>query len=159
MPAFRRWAKKWKFVCTICLVKWQARKEQFQLWLAISVIAVCILRFSWWFYFSNGVFLLQKYPNRWNWLLSNYSNNTLKLKHLNLNSRTLHRKLFEEQTNFKDILQETRFGIAKQLLIKNFLTISEISYMLSYSDLGNFSRSLKIYTGKSPQEYRNEIIT
>lgn len=73
---------------------------------------------------------------------------------LNLSARTLQRRLSDEQTTFKDILQETRFGIAKQLLKQNLLTISEISYMLGYSDLGNFSRSFKKYIGQSPQEYK-----
>lgn len=71
---------------------------------------------------------------------------------LNLTARTLQRKLSEEKTTFKDLLQETRFGIAKQLLIQNQLTVSEISYLLGYSDIGNFSRSFKKYVGESPVE-------
>jgi AraC-like DNA-binding protein len=73
---------------------------------------------------------------------------------LSLSSRTLQRKLSEEQTSFKDILQETLFGIAKQLLLQDHLSVSEISDMLGYSDLGNFSRSFKKYVGNSPIEYK-----
>ncbi len=73
---------------------------------------------------------------------------------LNLSARTLQRKLSEEETSFKEILQETLFGIAKQLLLQNHLTVSEISYLLGYSDLGNFSRSYKKYCGMSPVEFR-----
>jgi AraC-like DNA-binding protein len=73
---------------------------------------------------------------------------------LNLSTRTLQRKLSEEETSFKEILQETLFGIAKQLLLQNHLTVSEISYLLGYSDLGNFSRSYKKYCGMSPLEFR-----
>lgn len=75
---------------------------------------------------------------------------------LNLSARTLQRKLSDEQTNFKDILLETRFGIAKQLLKQNQLTVSEISYILGYSDIGNFSRSFKKYVGNSPIEFREK---
>jgi AraC-like DNA-binding protein len=74
---------------------------------------------------------------------------------LSLSARTLQRKLSEEQTTFKDIMQETRFGIARQLLKQKHLTVSEISYMLGYSDLGNFSRSFKKYSGLSPQAFRD----
>jgi AraC-like DNA-binding protein len=75
---------------------------------------------------------------------------------LSLSSRKLQRKLSEEQTTFRGILQETRFNLAKQLLKQNVHTISEISYILGYSDLGNFSRSFKKYVGLSPQAFREQ---
>ncbi len=75
---------------------------------------------------------------------------------LNLSSRTLQRKLSDERTSFKEVLQETRFGIAKQLLSQDQLTVSEISYILGYSDLGNFSRSFKKYFGINPLEFKDE---
>lgn len=73
---------------------------------------------------------------------------------LNLSTRTLQRKLSEEQTSFKDLLQETLFGIASQLLKQEYLSVSEISDILGYSDIGNFSRSFKKYRGLSPIDYR-----
>lgn len=76
---------------------------------------------------------------------------------LNVSPRTLQRKLSNENTSFKSLLQDTRFDLAQKLLRQNELSISEISYMLGYSDLGNFSRSYKRYTGSSPQEYRNQL--
>jgi len=75
-----------------------------------------------------------------------------------LSPRTLQRHLSHENTSFKNILQETKFELARQLLKQNNLTISEISFTLGYSDLGNFSRSFKKVNGKSPQEYRNSLI-
>lgn len=75
---------------------------------------------------------------------------------LNLSSRTLQRKLAGEQTSFKQVLQEARFEIAKKLLRQKALTVSEISFTLGYSDLGNFSRSFKKYMGVSPLEYRGD---
>ena len=75
---------------------------------------------------------------------------------LNMSSRTLQRQLSNERTSFKELLQDTRSELAKQLLKKKSFTISEISFMLGYSDLGNFSRSFKRQTGLSPQEYRRE---
>jgi AraC-like DNA-binding protein len=73
---------------------------------------------------------------------------------LNISSRTLQRQLSNEKTSFKALLQKTRFDLATDLLKNKEFTISEISYMLGYSDLGNFSRSFKKYAGISPQDYR-----
>lgn len=75
---------------------------------------------------------------------------------LNVTPRTLQRQLSNEQTNFKTLLQTTLFDLARQMLKQKELSISEIAYMLGYSDLGNFSRSFKRYTGCSPLEYRNK---
>jgi AraC-like DNA-binding protein len=75
-------------------------------------------------------------------------------KKLNMTTRSLQRKLSTENTTFQVLLQEAVFSIAKKLLRQNHLTISEVSYMLGYSDIGNFSRSFKKYTGKSPKEYK-----
>lgn len=76
---------------------------------------------------------------------------------LNLSSRTLQRQLSMENTNFKTILQQTRFDIAKHFLKDKTWSVSEISYALGYSDLGNFSRSFKKHTGQSPQDYRADL--
>ena len=77
---------------------------------------------------------------------------------LNFSSRTLQRKLSDEATSFKEILQETRFGIAQQLLSQDHLSVSEIGFILGYSDLANFSRSFKKYSGKSPLEYKESFM-
>lgn len=77
---------------------------------------------------------------------------------LNMSSRTLQRQLSNEKTNFKALLQNTRFELARDLLSRTEFTISEISYLLGYSDLGNFSRSFKKYSGISPQDFRREIL-
>lgn len=75
---------------------------------------------------------------------------------LNMSSRTLQRQLSNENTSYKALLQDTRSELAQHLLKQKGFTISEISYMLGYSDLGNFSRSFKNYMGCTPQEFRKQ---
>jgi AraC-like DNA-binding protein len=72
-----------------------------------------------------------------------------------LTPRTLHRRLLEEGTSFKDILEEVRHTIAVGHLKSDHLTIQEIAYLLGYSDLANFRRAFKRWEGTSPSAYRS----
>ena len=75
---------------------------------------------------------------------------------LMVSPRTLQRKLSEEDTTYQQIVQETRFELAAMLLQQDTLSVSEISLMLGYSDVANFSRSFKKHTGMSPQTFRTQ---
>ncbi len=77
--------------------------------------------------------------------------------HLNISTRTLQRKLKEEGTTFKQIINDLRLDFAKSYLKQQELQISEIAYLLSYSDASAFNRSFKSWTGKTPNEYRMAI--
>jgi AraC-like DNA-binding protein len=76
-------------------------------------------------------------------------------KELNLSSRSLRRKLDEEATSFREILQEQRLLKAEKLLSDGRLQISELAALLGYSDVAVFSRAFKTWTGLSPKEYAN----
>ncbi len=74
---------------------------------------------------------------------------------LNLSLRTLQRKLEEKGYTYKTLLEETRKELATQYIHNSRLSISEITYMLGFSEPSNFSRAFKRWTGKSPQSYRS----
>ena len=74
---------------------------------------------------------------------------------LHLSLRSLQRKLEEKGYHFKQLLEETRRELAEQYIRKSNLSISEITYMLGFSEPSNFSRAFKRWTGKSPQSYRH----
>lgn len=73
---------------------------------------------------------------------------------LHMSSRTLHRRLQEEDTSFAEILNETRRELAIQYIQDDSLSLLEISYLLGFSDSSAFSRAFKRWTGKSPIESR-----
>ena len=73
---------------------------------------------------------------------------------LNLSSRTLQRKLQDEDTSFADILNETRHELAIRYIHDDSLPLIEVSYLLGFSDSAAFSRAFKRWTGKTPSGAR-----
>ena len=74
---------------------------------------------------------------------------------LNTSLRSLQRKLRDEDTNFKELLNETQQELALQYIRDSSRTIGEITYLLGFSEPSNFTRAFKRWTGKSPGEFRS----
>lgn len=68
--------------------------------------------------------------------------------------RSLQRKLQAEETTFKKLLEQTRLELAKQYLSEYQRSISEITYLLGYTEHGSFTRAFKRWTGINPQQFR-----
>lgn len=79
-------------------------------------------------------------------------NVTARLFHLT--PRTLHRRLLEEGTSFKDILEQVRHTLAVEYLKAGYLSIEEIAYSLGYTDMANFRRAFKRWESMPPSRYR-----
>jgi AraC-like DNA-binding protein len=73
---------------------------------------------------------------------------------LNMSTRTLQRRLAEEGTAFKVLLDEARRELALRYIGKRRLSIKETSYLLGFSEPGNFSRAFKRWTGQTPSSYQ-----
>lgn len=73
---------------------------------------------------------------------------------MHMSTRKLHNKLAELDCRFQEVLDDTRRELAEQYMEQNEISVSEIAYMLGFSDCSNFSRSFKRWTGKSPSSYR-----
>jgi AraC-like DNA-binding protein len=75
-------------------------------------------------------------------------------KRMNRSLSTLQRQLSGEGTSFKQLRDETRRRLAEEYIRANELSLSQIAYLLGFSDQSNFSRAFKRWTGLSPREYR-----
>jgi len=71
-----------------------------------------------------------------------------------MSKRKLQRLLHEEGTSFITILNETREEIAKQYVKNKDMNLTEIAFLLGFSEQSTFSRSFKRWTGKSPSIFR-----
>ena len=73
---------------------------------------------------------------------------------LNMTARTLHRRLVEEGTSFRAIIEEVRHKLALEYLKGGRSNMQEIAYMLGYSDLANFRRAFKRWEAVPPTSFK-----
>lgn len=73
---------------------------------------------------------------------------------LNLSVRSLQRRLSEEDTSYKGVLDDTRRDLALTYLGNSRLSINEVTYLLGFSDPSNFTRAFKRWSGQTPSQYR-----
>jgi len=68
--------------------------------------------------------------------------------------RTLQRRLTDQGTSFSRLLQAVRFRKGQQLLEDPKMPLKEIANRLGYTDLANFMRAFKRWTGVGPSQFR-----
>ncbi len=73
---------------------------------------------------------------------------------LHMSERTLQRQLTQEGTSFRTIVDEMRLQKAGGLLKRKELSLEAIAEMLGYTDVTNFTRAFKRWTGLTPSKYR-----
>jgi len=79
-------------------------------------------------------------------------------KCLSVSSRTLQRRLSDENTNFRTLVLEVRRELAQKYLADKTMPLAEISYMLGFSDTSSFSRAFKKWTGDPPAVFRTQLL-
>lgn len=72
-------------------------------------------------------------------------------KRLGVTSRSLQRRLKDEGTSFQTVREDVRRELAQRYLADG-LAISEISFLLGFSEPSAFFRAFKRWTGQTPRE-------
>jgi AraC-like DNA-binding protein len=73
---------------------------------------------------------------------------------LRLGEATLQQRLAQRNTSFQALLDDTRHGLARDYIQQSALSVTEITFLLGFTDVSNFNRAFKRWTGKSPSAYR-----
>jgi len=73
---------------------------------------------------------------------------------MKMSGRTLRRHLGEQNTSYQALLNEIRYGLAKDYLLTTNFKLHQISDLLGYNEPGNFTHAFKRWAGMSPREYR-----
>ena len=69
--------------------------------------------------------------------------------------RTLQRRLAAQGLNYSDVLAQVRKTLALNLLENPSLGISQIAYVLGYSEVSTFNHAFRRWVGQPPRDYRN----
>ena len=79
-------------------------------------------------------------------------------KKLAVSPRTLQRRLENYGFDFKRLLDDTRRQFASGYLKDSSTSLTEIAFLLGYSEVSAFNRAFKRWTGSTPMEYRRREI-
>lgn len=78
---------------------------------------------------------------------------------MNMSVSSLQRRLREEGTSFKDLLDGVRKVRARQLMAEQSVTTSEAAFLLSYQSAGQFFKAFRRWYGITPAEMRTALIS
>jgi len=78
-------------------------------------------------------------------------------RRLALTPRTLHRRLEQEQTSYRQLRDLILQRHAKVLLRQPSISLGEASYLLGYSEPSTFGRAFKRWTGITPSQWRGRV--
>ncbi len=74
-------------------------------------------------------------------------------KKLAISSRTLLRRLADEDTSYNDVLAEIRIEFAKRYLSRGTMSASEVAYLVGFTEPPAFFKAFKRWTGMTPREF------
>ena len=69
--------------------------------------------------------------------------------------RTLRRRLREQNTSYRQLLDELRMNVAIKYFRDTTLTVEDVAHSLGYSDAANFRHAFRRWTSATPDQFKN----
>ncbi len=79
-------------------------------------------------------------------------------KKVAMGPRTIQRRLKEYGFDFKKLVEDTRQRFAQNYLKDRKNTLTEVAFLLGYSELSAFNRAFKRWTGSTPLDYQRKLL-
>ena len=73
---------------------------------------------------------------------------------MGVSARTLQRRLRVEGSSFSRVLENLRRDLSEELLSNPRLSVSEVAFLLGYSEASAFQRAFRRWRGTSPRSYK-----
>ena len=77
---------------------------------------------------------------------------------LYMSTSAIQRNLAWEGLSYTELVEEVRKSLAEMYFKQRNLSLSEIAYLLGYSELSAFSRAFRRWTGHSPRDFRGRSL-
>ncbi len=77
---------------------------------------------------------------------------------LNVTPRTLRRRLKEHETTFNALLNDVRQEMSEKFVREANLAMTQIAFMLGFSEVSSFTRAFRSWHGQSPTEARKRAL-
>jgi AraC-like DNA-binding protein len=78
-------------------------------------------------------------------------------RRLYVSGRTMQRKLVESGTTFRAVCDASRRGLGEAYLANPQVSLSEVAFLLGFSDQTSFNRAFRRWTGVSPGVWRSTV--
>jgi AraC-like DNA-binding protein len=78
-------------------------------------------------------------------------------RHLNMDRRTIHRKLARDGLSFSEMINEVRLELSERYLVNPKRTLSEVAVLLGFSGISAFSRWHQHSLGVSASQRRKQL--
>ncbi|HSQ80630.1 MAG TPA: AraC family transcriptional regulator [Casimicrobiaceae bacterium] len=89
-------------------------------------------------------------------LLSGKSSGDALAGMLSMHRRTLNRRLRAEGVTIQQVLDQTRFAVARELLAGSRVSLDDVAATLGYSGVSAFMRTFRRWSGTTPGRWRRE---
>jgi len=75
---------------------------------------------------------------------------------LNMSKSAFQKRLKAEGTTYQDVLDNTRSELARHYIGTSGMSLSEVTFLLGFTDISNFSRAFTQWVGVSPSKFREQ---
>ena len=80
-------------------------------------------------------------------------------REMGMSERTLQRRITDEGTAFRDLVNEARHALSRRLLSDQTNDMAEVAYMLGYQDTRSFYRAFRSWEGTTPKAWRKSALS